>query len=69
MIFDLTGSYNLTNTMMLRFGVENLLNKWPPIVGVDTQPAASALSGGGLAYGGNMDTLGRRFYLGIRIGL
>ncbi|KPK76072.1 MAG: hypothetical protein AMJ79_08365 [Phycisphaerae bacterium SM23_30] len=68
MLFDLTGSYNLTNTVMLRFGIENLLNKKPPLTGADTTPAAGGLTGGGLA-GGNVDTLGRRFYMGVRMGL
>ena len=66
-IFDLNGSYALSDTVNFRFGVQNLFNKRPPLGNVNTantSPAADGnLPGGGfnaLFY----DTNGRRFYLG-----
>jgi outer membrane receptor protein involved in Fe transport len=66
MLFDLTGSYNLTETMMLRFGVENVFNKEPLLTGV-LYTAADGMYGGGFDYA-NTDVNGRRFYLGARLG-
>jgi iron complex outermembrane recepter protein len=64
-LFNLNTSYTLSDTVRLRFGVDNLLNKAPPTGGVNTaaNPALGQLAGGAfntLYY----DTNGRRFYLG-----
>ena len=69
-IFHLNGSYQVTEDIGLRFGVENLFNKAPPISGINvdnTQPEIDGnLPGGGFP-GAFYDTNGRRFYLGANI--
>jgi outer membrane receptor protein involved in Fe transport len=64
-IFDLLGNYQVLDNVSLRFGVENMFNKKPPLMGVDTAPAPGFLPGGFNAQ--NYDTNGRRFYLGGRV--
>ena len=64
-LFDLLGIYNMTDRFMLRFGIENLFNKEPPVVFRNLQPAENELIGGSIM-SGVYDTNGRRFYLGFR---
>jgi iron complex outermembrane receptor protein len=64
-MFDLLGSYQLMDNMMLRFGIENVFNKEPPLIGVNT--AATDGMTGGMFNAQNYDTNGRRFYLGARV--
>jgi outer membrane receptor protein involved in Fe transport len=64
-MFNLNSTYSLNDSVNLRFGVDNLFNKKPPLGNVNTaaDPALGQLSGGSfnsLFY----DTNGRRFYLG-----
>lgn len=67
-LFALNGSYAITDDINLRFGVENLFNKRPPIGNRDV-----SLDGTGPTLpGGSFDTLfydtnGRRFYLGANV--
>lgn len=66
-IFNLQTTYALSDAVNLRFGIDNLFNKAPPIGGVNlanTSPATNGnLPGGG--FGGQFyDTNGRRFFLG-----
>tara|TARA_A100001391_G_scaffold53249_3_gene32489 strand:+ start:20419 stop:23526 length:3108 start_codon:yes stop_codon:yes gene_type:complete len=67
-IVALNSSYALTDDINIRFGIENLFNKAPPVGQVNTaaDPALGQLAGGSfntLFY----DTNGRRFYLGANI--
>ena len=64
-LFNLNASYQVTEDIGLRFGVDNLFNKAPPVIGINAtnNPALGQLPGGNLA-GGVYDTVGRRFYLG-----
>ena len=69
-IFHLNGTYSLTDDVNLRFGVDNLFNKAPPLVG--TNPANTNPLGTGNLIGGNLgtgfyDDNGRRFYLGANV--
>ncbi|MXO64405.1 TonB-dependent receptor plug domain-containing protein [Altericroceibacterium endophyticum] len=65
-LFNLNGSYSVTDNATIRFGVDNLFNKEPPLAGVNTNPPPGNLAGGTytpntLAY---YDLIGRRFYVG-----
>ncbi|WEK46968.1 MAG: TonB-dependent receptor [Candidatus Andeanibacterium colombiense] len=68
-IFYLNGNYALTDNINIRFGVDNLFNKAPPLTnynpanigGNDTQLRGGSV--GGLFY----DDIGRRFYLGANV--
>jgi iron complex outermembrane receptor protein len=64
-LFDLLGNYALTNNLWLRFGVENLLNEEPPVLGVNENDPNGMYGGSFNAQ--NYDTVGRRFYLGARV--
>jgi iron complex outermembrane recepter protein len=64
-LFDLVGSYQLLDNLRLRFGIENVFGKEPPIVGRNPSDASGMYGGSFSAQ--NYDTVGRRFYLGARI--
>lgn len=67
-LFNLNGSFMLTDAMNLRFGVDNLFNKRPPLTGINlaADPSVGNLPGG--SYNSNFyDTIGRRFYLGANV--
>jgi len=71
-VFHLNGSMAVTDNATLRFGVENLFDKAPPIINYNTAPnrAIGELAGGalgasnGAASGQAYDLLGRRFFIG-----
>ena len=67
-IVNFNGSYQVTEDVGLRFGVENLFNKAPPLTGVNTAADVTLgqLRGGSFAPG-VYDTNGRRLYLGANI--
>lgn len=64
-LFNLSGSYTINRNARLRFGVDNLFDRAPPLMSVDTSadPAAGRLPGGRYD-AGNYDVLGRRYYIG-----
>jgi outer membrane receptor protein involved in Fe transport len=62
-LFSLNASYQLSDDVGLRFGVDNLLNEYPPLTNVNLAPTAGNLPGGTVG-GGLLDTQGRRFYVG-----
>ena len=68
-LLDTSGTWGINDTLQLRVGVDNLLNKNPPIL---NRNPATAMSGGTLdpnaggGAGGNYDVLGRRYYVGVR---
>ncbi len=64
-LFSLQGSYQLSDDIGLRFGVDNLFNKAPPLgqFNPNYDLAAGQLRGGTFL-SGTHDTNGRRFYLG-----
>jgi iron complex outermembrane receptor protein len=64
-MFNLLGSVAVNQDLVFRFGVENLLDKAPPLGNINTAPTAGNLSGG--AYNAQFyDVLGRRFYIGAK---
>ncbi|MCB2067797.1 MAG: TonB-dependent receptor [Erythrobacter sp.] len=67
-LFNLNATYAVTEDVNLRFGIDNLFNRAPPLGGVNTaaDPSLGQLSGGSfnnLYY----DTNGRRFYFGANL--
>lgn len=70
-LFNLNATYQLTEDIGLRFGVDNVLNTRPPIGNVNTVAnptnfGATSLPGGQF-YPQYYDTNGRRFYLGANL--
>jgi outer membrane receptor protein involved in Fe transport len=67
-IFHLNAGYALTDDVNLRFGVDNLFNKAPPVGNVNTaaNPSLGQLAGGSFN-AANYDTNGRRFYVGANL--
>ena len=64
-IFHLNGSYQLSEDIGIRFGVDNLFDKAPPLVNYNPTADNSVGQLRGGSYNANFyDTLGRRFYLG-----
>jgi outer membrane receptor protein involved in Fe transport len=69
-MFNLNASYSLTDNVTVRFGVDNLFNKAPPLTGV--QGAGGYNLDAGQLPGGNFnslyyDDLGRRFSAGVNM--
>jgi outer membrane receptor protein involved in Fe transport len=65
-LFSLSGTYEVNKAASIRFGIDNLFDRAPPLMGVDTSadPAAGRLPGGRYDPR-NYDVLGRRFYAGV----
>ncbi len=67
-VFSLFGRHAVTDRFEVRGGVENLLDKDPPVYGF--QPATATTSGnnakGSTLPGGFHDLLGRRYYVGMK---
>jgi outer membrane receptor protein involved in Fe transport len=59
--FDLSASYNINDNFTFRFGVNNLLNSKPPIVGNDY---GGTTENSGNTFPQTYDPLGRRFFIG-----
>ncbi|HTV80810.1 MAG TPA: TonB-dependent receptor [Steroidobacteraceae bacterium] len=57
---DFFGSFALTDALELRGGVDNLMNAWPVWVGANGSTTAVGTTNA------NYDTIGRRFYLGVK---
>jgi len=57
--FDLTGSAKLGEKVTLRLGVNNILDKSPPVIGTTDLPGSS---GNGNTFPGVYDSLGRYFF-------
>jgi iron complex outermembrane recepter protein len=62
-LFDLTAGWTLNKTVTLRFGIDNLLNADPEIVG--RNPGVNAARGTTVA--NFYDPLGRRFFAGVKL--
>jgi iron complex outermembrane receptor protein len=60
--FDLTGSYSPTDWMSVRFGIYNLTEEDPPVVGNE---AADTRSNSGNTFPSVYETLGRSYSLGV----
>jgi outer membrane receptor for ferrienterochelin and colicin len=64
-LFNLDAHWNVTSTVAVRFGVDNLLDKSPNIYGAN--PGLTQALGSTLA--NYYDVLGRRYYAGVKITL
>jgi iron complex outermembrane receptor protein len=62
-IFDVSGRYTFADRWDLRFGVDNLLDKEPPIVNIRT--VAEGYTQTGVTNAAFYDVLGRRYYVGM----
>jgi iron complex outermembrane recepter protein len=60
---DFFTSYALTDAVTLRGGIDNLMNAWPVWVGANASTTAIGTTDA------NYDTVGRRFYLGVKLKL
>jgi len=67
-LFNLNGRYAVTDNVNLRFGIDNLFDKAPPLIAYDmaADPADGQLPGGRFD-AGNYDVLGRRYYMAVNI--
>ena len=63
-IFDLSGTWQMNPVVGMRFGVDNLLNKQPPVIG--RNPTLAESGGQFDTNTGYYDVLGRRYYVGFR---
>lgn len=67
-LFNLSGTYALSEAVNLRFGVDNLFNKAPPYTNVNpTADVANGQQRGGAFNANFYDTVGRRFFLGANV--
>lgn len=62
-IFNLHGQWRFTDTLRVRFGVDNVLDKEPPVVGFHPGVNNNAAT----THAGRYDTLGRRFFFGVGV--
>ena len=62
---DVSGTWRVKDGMTLRFGVNNLLDKDPPIVDQTNFPASGPPFGNGNTFPGTYDSLGRQLFIGI----
>jgi iron complex outermembrane receptor protein len=71
-LYDLSASFALRQGLTLRAGVDNLLDKEPPINGFNPGtggPGTTGYATGMLLTGSVYDVLGRRYYLGMKLTL
>jgi len=69
-LFHLNGDYALTDGVNVRFGVENLFNKAPPLTNYNPANSNASVTGqlrGGSYTTGYYDTNGRRFFIGANM--
>jgi iron complex outermembrane receptor protein len=63
--FDLSGTWTVRDGTTLRFGVNNVFDKDPPIVDTNNFAVSGPPFGNGNTYPGVYDSLGRTFFIGI----
>jgi len=71
-IFHLSGSYQVTEDIGVRFGVDNLFNKAPPLGLYNPNVTAATAATNGILKGGSFltgvhDTNGRRYWMGATV--
>ena len=64
-IFDAAGRYSFGDHWEVRFGIDNLLDKDPPIVNLRT--VAEGYTQTGVTNAAFYDVLGRRYYVGMKL--
>ncbi|HMB73593.1 MAG TPA: TonB-dependent receptor, partial [Gammaproteobacteria bacterium] len=65
-VFDLTGTWAANDSLVLRFGVENLFDEPPVWTGGRTALDNSPSTGSGTTEAGFYDILGRQYFVGIQ---
>lgn len=75
-MFSLTGDWNITDSVALSGGIDNLFDKEPPPIGAGQIQTIGASSGGGqtvldgaanFTQAGFYDVLGRRYFLNVKL--
>jgi iron complex outermembrane receptor protein len=74
-IFNLTGNVNVTETLAISGGIDNLLDTQPEIVGAGQVQTIAAVNGGGTTVlngvgstsAGYYDVLGRRYFVNVKL--
>jgi iron complex outermembrane recepter protein len=69
-ILDLSGGYSFSRKLSLRFGVDNLLDKAPPINGYNPGaggPGTTGYSRGSILSGAAYDVIGRQYFAGLKM--
>jgi len=61
-LFGVQAAWNMTHTLTLRAGIDNVLDKEPPVVGAN--PGVNNAMGSTMP--GYYDVLGRRYYVGVK---
>jgi len=64
-IFDVSGRYSFNEKWEVRFGIDNLFDKEPPIVNQRT--VAEGYTQTGVTNPAFYDVLGRRFFVGMKV--
>ncbi|HAH11668.1 MAG TPA: TonB-dependent receptor [Alphaproteobacteria bacterium] len=62
--FDLSGSWNVSENYTVRFGVNNVADKNPPVLDSNTIGVVSPPLGNANTYPGTYDSFGREFFIG-----
>jgi len=65
-LFSLSGGYAFSDDLSVRFGIDNVLDKAPPVTEVNSAPPPGTLAGGSIndvLY----DVNGRRYYVGVQV--
>jgi len=66
-VFDLAGSWNISDKYVMRFGLDNIFDEEPVITGAQTDLDGNIpTSGQGTTEAGFYDILGRRFFVGVK---
>jgi len=66
-IVDLNGTWEISESYQLRFGIENLFDTDPEITSFDPDPSSPTFTtGAGTTNAGFYDTLGRRYFVGFK---
>ena len=65
-VFDLSGSWSLSERTQIRFGVDNLFDTPPVWTGRRTAQDLSPSTGSGTTEAGFYDILGRSYYVGVK---
>jgi outer membrane receptor protein involved in Fe transport len=69
-LFNLSGTFTINRNASIRFGIDNLFDKAPPLIAIDTSVVAGdGRLPGGRFDAGNYDVMGRRFFIGGTIKL
>lgn len=65
--FDISGTWKVRPNLTLRFGINNVLDKDPPLLDSNVLPASGPPTGNANTYPGVYDTLGRTAFVGLTL--